>query len=98
VLPELALEGLADQSVEEVGDFLIVDEIQDIATGTYLDFLDLLVKGGLRDGRVLMFGDFERQAIYGSEGHARCFAPDRRIWRRSGCPRTVGTFLASDIR
>jgi len=68
VLPELALEGLAERSAEEVGDFLIVDEIQDIATDTYLDLLDLLVKGGLRDGRVLMFGDFERQAIYGSEG------------------------------
>jgi len=66
-LPELALEGLAEQSAEEVGDFLIIDEIQDIATDTYLDFLDLLVKGGLRDGRVLMFGDFERQAIYGRE-------------------------------
>lgn len=68
VLPELALEGLLQRSADEVGDFLIVDEIQDLATDTYLDFLDLLVKGGLRDGRVLMFGDFERQAIYGSEG------------------------------
>ncbi|QOD93533.1 NERD domain-containing protein [Chryseoglobus sp. 28M-23] len=68
VLPELALEGLAESSADEVGDFLIVDEIQDISTDTYLDFLDLLVKGGLRDGRVLMFGDFERQAIYGREG------------------------------
>lgn len=67
VLPDLALEGLAEHSDEEVGDFLIVDEVQDIATDTYLDFLDLLVKGGLRNGRVLMFGDFERQAIYGSE-------------------------------
>ncbi|MBL5973176.1 MAG: nuclease [Candidatus Leucobacter sulfamidivorax] len=67
-LPELALEGLAERSAEEVGDFLIVDEIQDIATDTYLDLLDLLVKGGLRNGRVLMFGDFERQAIYCNEG------------------------------
>ncbi|GLC84131.1 hypothetical protein MIAR_07190 [Microbacterium arabinogalactanolyticum] len=67
VLPERALEGLAERSAGEVGDFLIVDEIQDIATGPYLDLLDLLVKGGLRDGRVLLFGDFERQAIYGSE-------------------------------
>jgi superfamily I DNA/RNA helicase len=67
-LPERAFEGLAERGAEEVGDFLIVDEIQDIATGTYLDLLDLLVKGGLRDGRVLMFGDFERQTIYGSEG------------------------------
>ncbi len=67
-LPEMALEGLAEKGAEEVGDFLIIDEIQDIATDAYLDLLDLLLKGGLRDGRVLMFGDFERQAIYGHEG------------------------------
>ncbi len=67
VLPELALEGLAERDADEVGDFLILDEIQDIATDAYLDLLDLLVRGGLRDGRVLMFGDFERQAIYGNE-------------------------------
>lgn len=66
-LPERALEGLAERSANEVGDFLILDEVQDIATDTYLDLLDLLVKGGLREGRVLMFGDFERQAIYGCE-------------------------------
>ena len=67
-LPERALEGLADSGADEVGDFLIVDEGQDLATSAYLDLLDLLVKGGLRDGRVLIYGDFERQAIYGSEG------------------------------
>lgn len=67
-LPERALEGLAERSADEVGDFLIIDEVQDVATDAYLDLLDLLVKGGLRDGRVLMFGDFERQAIYGNEG------------------------------
>lgn len=66
-LPERALEGLAERSVDEVGDFLILDEVQDLATTAYLDLLDLLIKGGLRNGRVLMFGDFERQAIYGNE-------------------------------
>lgn len=66
-LPQRALEGLAERSVDEVGDFLILDEVQDITTDAYLDLLDLLVKGGLREGRVLMFGDFERQAIYRSE-------------------------------
>lgn len=63
-LPERALEGLAERSVDEIGDFLILDEVQDIARDTYLDLLDLLVSGGFREGRVLMFGDFERQAIY----------------------------------
>ncbi|WP_235563368.1 nuclease-related domain-containing DEAD/DEAH box helicase [Microbacterium sp. Root322] len=66
-LPEQALEGLAERSEGEVLDFLILDEVQDIATDKYLDLLDLLVKGGLRDGRVLMFGDFERQMVYGRE-------------------------------
>lgn len=63
-LPERALDGLASRDMEEVGDFLIVDEVQDIAVDAYLDLLDLLVVGGFRDGRVLLFGDFERQAIY----------------------------------
>lgn len=67
-LPELALDGLAERGSGEVLDFLIIDEVQDIATGTYLDLLDLMVEGGLRNGRLLMFGDFERQAIYGNEG------------------------------
>jgi hypothetical protein len=66
-LPELALESLIDGSSELASDFLIVDEIQDIATERYLDVLDLMVDGGLKDGRVLLFGDFERQAIYENE-------------------------------
>jgi hypothetical protein len=63
-LPDRALNGLASREKEEVGDFLIVDEVQDIAVDAYLDLIDLLVVGGLRNGRILLFGDFERQAIY----------------------------------
>lgn len=63
-LPELALEALLEAGDRLQVDFLIVDEIQDLLTSPYLDVLDLMVKGGLRDGRVLLFGDFERQAIY----------------------------------
>ncbi|MEH3131080.1 MAG: NERD domain-containing protein [Mycolicibacterium neoaurum] len=66
-LPERAMEALIDADTAETSDFLVVDEIQDIATETYLDVLDLMVAGGLRDGRVLLFGDFERQAIYENE-------------------------------
>ncbi|MCL2489493.1 MAG: NERD domain-containing protein [Propionibacteriaceae bacterium] len=62
-LPERAAEALLE-SASKQADFLIIDEIQDIASQNYLDVLDLLVDGGLRSGRVLMFGDFERQAIY----------------------------------
>jgi len=63
-LPERAIEVLLDMPPSHAG-FLIVDEAQDIASPSYLDVLDLLVGGGLKDGRILMFGDFERQAIYG---------------------------------
>jgi hypothetical protein len=63
-LPELAIEALLDHGEREAADFLIVDEIQDLAREPFLDVLDLLVKDGLQAGRVLLFGDFERQAIY----------------------------------
>lgn len=63
-LPERAFEALVEAGEEARVDFLVVDEIQDVLTEPYLDILDLMVKGGLQSGRVLMFGDFERQAIY----------------------------------
>lgn len=66
-LPERAMEALMDGGAALVSDFLIVDEIQDIATEPYLDVLDLMVDGGLKEGRVLLFGDFERQAIFENE-------------------------------
>lgn len=62
-LPELAAEAIIDGGVAPA-EFLIVDEIQDLATSSYLDVLDLMVEGGLRDGRVLLFGDFERQSVF----------------------------------
>ncbi len=64
-LPDRALEALLDGTGES-GDFLIVDEVQDIAREAFLDVLDLLVDGGLHGGRLLLFGDFERQAIFES--------------------------------
>lgn len=70
-LPDLALEALLDHGQAEAGDFLILDEVQDLARDAFVDVLDLLVKGGLAGGRVLLFGDFERQAIYeGGDGRA----------------------------
>jgi UvrD-like helicase C-terminal domain/Nuclease-related domain/AAA domain len=62
-LVELATDRLLD--ADHALDYLIVDEIQDLSTPGYLDVLDLLVKGGLVGGRCLLFGDFERQALYG---------------------------------
>lgn len=66
-LPERAMEALIDGGSSLVSDFLIIDEIQDIATDSYLDVLDLMVAGGLKEGRLLLFGDFERQAIFENE-------------------------------
>lgn len=62
-LPERALELLLE-SDDEPADFLIVDEIQDLLSEPYLDALDLMVRGGLESGRILLFGDFERQGIF----------------------------------
>lgn len=49
-------------------DMLVIDEAQDLLEVEYLDVLDLLLKGGLAGGRWALFGDFERQAIYVSDG------------------------------
>lgn len=69
-LPELALEVLLEADPENASDFLIVDEVQDLLTEPYLEVLNLMVKGGLKSGRVLLFGDFERQAIF-NDGRGR---------------------------
>ncbi|MFI7640595.1 ATP-binding domain-containing protein [Nonomuraea sp. NPDC049400] len=61
-LPDLALEALLD--TDHQVDVLIIDEAQDLCTPEYLDVMDLMLKGGLAAGRWLMFGDFQRQAIY----------------------------------
>jgi len=63
-LPERAVEALLELGDAAQGDFLIVDEVQDLLTEPNLLVFDLLVKGGLKHGRVLMFGDFEGQTIY----------------------------------
>lgn len=63
----------ADQLLDNGGpwpafDVLVIDEAQDLLEEEYLDVFDLLLKGGLAGGRWALFGDFERQAIYVSEG------------------------------
>lgn len=68
-LPDRAMAVLLELS-EPPADFLIIDEVQDLLAESYLDVFELMVKGGLAGGRVLMFGDFERQAIY-DDGHGR---------------------------
>jgi len=64
-LPARALEVLlsGDTRVEPC-DLLILDEAQDLMAEEILDILELVTAGGLAGGRWVMFGDFERQAIY----------------------------------
>ena len=45
-------------------DLLVLDEAQDLFVGPCLDICDLLLKGGLKNGKWSFFGDFERQDIY----------------------------------
>lgn len=66
-LPLIALEKLVEDGGEaNVFDELIIDEAQDVIRISYLDFLDLSVRGGVASGRWRLFGDFEKQNIYGT--------------------------------
>lgn len=49
---------------EEKFDFIILDEAQDLISPYYLEVFDLILKGGIKNGRWAMFGDFSNQAIY----------------------------------
>ena len=67
-LPEAAvsklLEGHADTASYDV---IVADEVQDLLSTSYLDVMDLVLKGGLAGGHWLLFGDFERQMLYGQD-------------------------------
>ncbi len=47
-------------------DVLVMDEAQDLCSQETLDVLNLAIPGGLAGGRWAIFGDFTRQALYGS--------------------------------
>ena len=61
LLGEIALDELGDQF-----DVLVVDEAQDLGNQHALDFLNRTLLGGFTGGRWAVFGDFTRQALYGS--------------------------------
>lgn len=65
-LPEAAIRRLLDGH-RDAGQFdiVIADEVQDLLHPPYLDVLELVLKGGLSGGSWRMFGDFERQMLYG---------------------------------
>lgn len=45
-------------------DVLIIDEAQDLLMPNYLEVFDWILKGGIKNGKWSMFGDFTNQAIY----------------------------------
>lgn len=56
-------------ALEELGtpfDLLVMDEAQDLCSQHILDVLNLAISGGLAGGYWGIFGDFTRQALYGS--------------------------------
>ena len=61
-------------------DLVILDEAQDLMSDAFLDVIDLSLKGGLAAGAWWFFGDFERQALYGSDVSLETFI-DRRAPR-----------------
>lgn len=61
----LALEELGEQF-----EAIVVDEAQDFLNEPTLDVFDAWLAGGWKAGRWALFGDFQRQAIYASEGAA----------------------------
>lgn len=55
---------LEEISYDERFDLLIIDEAQDLLTESYLDVFDTMIKGGLKEGSWVLFGDFCNQLIY----------------------------------
>ena len=62
-LKESLVEVVADLRESERFDYLVVDEAQDLMSSAFMELLDCLVSGGLRDGRWLMAIDTQ-QAIF----------------------------------
>ena len=64
VLPFEFLISNGDFNEDEKFDFLIVDEAQDLITTYYLEVFNHILKGGLKNGKWVFFGDFSNQAIF----------------------------------
>ncbi len=68
ILPQAVLDRMIEGIVKTPQyDTVIIDEAQDLISDEYLDVIDLLLEGGMAGGRWVMFGDFERQAIYAGQ-------------------------------
>ncbi|WP_314430704.1 NERD domain-containing protein [Microbacterium lacticum] len=66
-LVDSALEAMLEWDDDKRADFVVIDEAQDLAKPAVFDAIDLLLKDGVAGGRLLLFGDFDRQAIYDLE-------------------------------
>lgn len=64
-LPQAAKAAVIEKGLQY--DALIIDEAQDFMTLDFIDFLDSVVKDGLSAGKVMLFGDFNGQAVQKSE-------------------------------
>lgn len=62
--PEQGALALAEK---EPYDVLVVDEAQDLLSASAVDVLNVWLRDGLSNGRWAIFGDFERQAIFGGQ-------------------------------
>ena len=68
-LPAHFMEAFAALDLPQL-DFLVLDEGQDLMRPQYLDAMDWILKGGLKDGSWYFFMDAERQDLYGAAGGA----------------------------
>ncbi len=85
---QLALEDAAEKY-----DVVVVDEAQDLVRKPVLDVLNAWLRGGLSAGRWAFFGDFHRQAIYGTK-----FDGDPREMLRTMCLFVVRANLTQNCR
>ncbi len=84
---------LAADELGEQYDTLVLDEAQDLISTEHLDFLDLLLKGGIAGGNWCFFGDFTQQAIYG-----RGTREDRLQCVENRCSRIAFSRLLTNCR
>ena len=76
---DAAVEHFLDTPEDEKFDALIVDEAQDLLSNQYLDLFDSALRGGLQEGTWRLFGDFQRQSLYGMDQDPRNVFRDRKL-------------------
>jgi hypothetical protein len=84
---------LAIEEIDSRYDTLVVDEAQDLLRAGVLDGLDAWLKGGLAGGSWAMFGDFQRQAIFGQRS-----AEQMKSLVRGRCPHFATGHLYQNCR